>query len=280
MKRLKVRTASLLLVLLSPLSSSATDASWFRDTPIQNTLTALMNGHPQQAWQELLLALSQNTIAPKHWQPVKEAILAHSKCGHNLFVDPNNRNPLFTLSVISRSGFSSSGYQIKLSTEQVGYSGNFELLSPQGNTVLSNTVEPDKQYQEWETSELINQPAAGVYFLKFNQNKTPIIISTYDSSHWISRKGQSPTKLLTQLPKLNNNCALPIVRLQWFDSNYHQVGSRKPLKVTGQRVELDQLVAPSEAQYLSASALIYEYQPGAKVEYIHRVSLPFPNRDK
>ncbi|OAJ95179.1 hypothetical protein APB76_07810 [Vibrio bivalvicida] len=280
MKCLRLRMSALLLVLLSSLGSSANDASWFRDTPIQNSLDALMNGQPQQAWQELILSLSQNTIQPKHWQPVKEAILAQSKCGHNLFVEPNNGSPLFTLSIISRSDFSSSGYQVKLSTEQVGHSGIFELLSPQGNTVLSNTVEPDKQYQEWETSELINRPVAGVYFLKFNQNETPIIISTYDSSHWIKRENQNPVALQTQLPKLNNNCALPIVRLQWFDSNYHQVGSKKPLKEIDQRVELGQLNPPPEAQYLSASVLIYEYQPRVKVEYIHRVSLPFPNRDK
>ncbi|MEX0336933.1 DUF2861 family protein [Vibrio tubiashii] len=269
----------LLITFVTPFCS-ANDATWFRNTPMQSTMEALLEKQPRRAWQELTLALSQSQIEPIHWQPVKEAILAQSNCGHQLDTSLSAMPPRLTLSFISRSGFSSSGYQIKVSTEETQQGGHFSLVTPQGISLLSGEIDPHKHYQEWETNELITSPEAGVYYLKYNRNELPVVVSRYDSNHWLNRSTMDSSQIQASLPQLNNGCAKPVVNLQWFDSEYNQVKDKKALEVTSKKITLEQLQPPSNARHLSASTLIFEYQPGVKIEYIHRISLPFSNRDK
>lgn len=269
----------LLIALVAPFCAANT-TPWFRDTPMQSTMKAVLEKQPKQAWQELTLTLSQNHIDPKHWQPVKEAILAQSNCGHQLDYIVSAIPTRLTLSFISRSGFSSSGYQVKVSTEETQQGGHFSLVNQQGVTLLSGEIEPHKNYQEWETNELITSPEAGVYYLKYNRNELPVVVSRYDSNHWLNRSTMNSSQIQASLPQLNNGCAKPVVNLQWFDSDYNQVGSKKALQVTSNQIRLEQLQPPTNAHHLSASTLIFEYQPGVKIEYIHRISLPFSNRDK
>lgn len=267
--------SSLLLLISMVPSTMADELNWFRHTPIQPSLNALLDAQPQRAWQELILALSQSNVEGKHWQPLKEAILEQSNCGHALQEKLPKGTTTMTLSMISRSGFSSSGYQIKLSTEQLGLSGHFELISPQGIAILSGQLESSQAYQEWETSELISRPHAGLYYLKVDNHELPIILSEYDSRQWIQRSKQDRSQLDLLLPEQHNGCALATISLQWFDVNYNQIGRKQAINTNKNKALPEFSTHPKKAKHLSASAMIYEYQPGIKVEYIHRVALPF-----
>lgn len=73
------------LFVVSP--SHAVSDDWFMATPLQSTYHALANHQPQLAWQELVLALNNQTIATPHWASVKHAIIEQTQCGQQLLSD-------------------------------------------------------------------------------------------------------------------------------------------------------------------------------------------------
>ena len=257
------------------------DYSLFRNTPMRSTMDTLLNDMPQQAWQELLLAISQNNIKPQIWLPVKEAILSKSNCGHLFNQNLNSGYTQLTLSIISRINHSSSGYQIKLSAEQVGNNNNFILFDSSGEIVLKGKWNKNLTYQEWETKDLVSQPKNGVYKLVSNNSEIPIILSNYNTKDWLIPEQLNSNKLKVNFPKLNNNCAVPSIFLQWFDANYNQLGKNIVIKKQGKEISIKKEFTPPLGAYnLRATTMTYEYQPGIKVQYIHRVAIPFTNLDR
>ena len=271
------RVLTLCLLLQLPGIAVATPRQdWFKNTPLKESLQALLSHQTQQAWQELVIAVEQNPVTANYWQPIKLEILRQSDCGHQL-TDPSNGSfPPFTLSLISRTGQTSSGYQIKLSIEDSRQSGAFSLNAPNGETLISGTLNATNHYQEWEISELLTKPTPGVYRLNYRNQQMLLLVSDYNASTWLSRSDSNQTRLKLALPSGNQSCFPASVMLQWFDKQYQQVGDRLPLSATAHYVDLPKSTARQGAQYLSASALLFEYQASIKVEYIHRMSLPTP----
>lgn len=260
----------LTLLLMSSLPAHA-ESSWFRPTPLKPVLEALLKKNPQLAWQELLIALETHSVATGQWQPVKQVILSRSECGHRLI--SNHSFPPFTLSLISRKGHSNSSYQLKVSIESAQQSGPLLLTSPDGDKLIHGDVLPKKYYQEWETRDLLLKPKPGLYQLSFADQVITLLLSDYDTSRWLMRDGMKPHRLNVDVPSTTQSCQPLEVLLQWFDSQYAQVGERTPLTLNQTFVQLPDNLSRGDAQYLSASALLYEYQANIKVEYIQRVTL-------
>ncbi|MBW3696845.1 DUF2861 family protein [Vibrio sp. T187] len=275
-----------LLILLAASTSfsvqaldSSTSSTWFPQTALQATLAALINEQPQQAWQELELALREQPISAQHWQPLKSEILSALDCGQALDIGSDTGLAPFTLSIISRTGLSNSGYQLKLSTERRQLQGVVTLLSPNNKVLLTGKLSEGKAYQEWELSELLSKPESGFYTLKIGDNEWPILVSDYNSKSWLQRKSTTINELKSDLPDLTETCGFPNYSLQWFDSDYQQIGAKQAIASNGNSIHLGTLNPPKNAEFLSASVAIFEYQAKIRVEYIHRVSIPFsPNK--
>ncbi|MGF1833188.1 DUF2861 family protein [Photobacterium sanguinicancri] len=278
---MKIKTLILMGCMLTPMTGLA---SWFPYSPLQTTLDALLSAQPQRAWQELLLAVSQSDIDSQHWLPIKNEIMAQTNCGQQLMTDLNNLPAALTLTVISRSGLSSLGYQIKLSAEQASQMQNFTLYNPQGKQLLEGELLPKSGYQEWETDDLLAPPQAGLYQLEIGANRYPLLTADNDTENWLARKGTRNPQLITHLPETVTHCSPPALSWQWFDQGYNQIGLKRPIdlnKVAQNKTDAEtNTLIPSppsnKASYLSASASIFEYQSGVKIEYIHRVAIPFP----
>ena len=278
---MKIKTLILMGCMLTPMTGLA---SWFPYSPLQTTLDALLSAQPQRAWQELLLAVSQSDIDSQHWLPIKNEIMAQTNCGQQLMTDLNNLPAALTLTVISRSGLSSLGYQIKLSAEQASQMQNFTLYNPQGKQLLEGELLPKSVYQEWETDDLLANPQAGLYQLEIGANRYPLLIADNDTENWLARKGTRNPQLITHLPETVTHCSPPALSWQWFDQGYNQIGLKRPIdlnKVAQNKTDAEtNTLIPSppsnKASYLSASVSIFEYQSGVKIEYIHRVAIPFP----
>ncbi|WP_100754188.1 DUF2861 family protein [Vibrio salilacus] len=265
-----------LLLQLSAIAVATPTQDWFKNTPLKDSLQALLSHQTQQAWQELVIAVEQTPVTANYWQPLKLEILRQTDCGHQLTDPSNSAFPPFTLSLISRTGQTSSGYQIKLSIEDSRQSGPFSLNTANGETLISGTLNAIDYYQEWEISELFTKPSPGVYRLNFRNQQMLLLVSDYNTSTWLTRSDNNQKRLTLALPRGNQLCLPASVMLQWFDKQYQQVGDRLPLLATEQYVDLPKSSDRQGAQYLSASALLFEYQAMIKVEYIHRMSLPTP----
>lgn len=280
---MKIKTLIMMGCMLTPMTGVA---SWFPYSPLQPTLNALLAAQPQRAWQELLLAVSQSDIDSQHWLPIKNEIMVQTRCGQQLMTDQNNLPALLTLTIISRSGLSSLGYQIKVSAEQanqVKQPQEISLYDSRGKQLLNGKLLSTRDYQEWETDELLAKPQAGLYQLEVGKNRYPLLITNSGSENWLSRQGTLNTQLTTHLPETVKHCSPSSLSWQWFDQNYNQIGLKQPIDLseislskTG--AETNTLIpSPSsnKARYLSASVSVFEYQTGVKVEYIHRVAIPF-----
>ncbi|GLR71944.1 DUF2861 family protein [Agaribacter marinus] len=265
----------IIFLLTADSLGAARDSEWFMRTPMQKSFNALMIKQPKVAWWELVSALNRHDIAVEHWLPLKETILKESNCGQILYNAFGNLNKGFKLSIISRQGFSNQGYQIKLSIDQKTINGSFQLLSPKKEVVLSGGIDEDASYQEWETDELLIKPIAGLYYLTFNGFETPIVVSNYHSERWLERITQFSDKISVSLPNLANGCDPATTGFHWFNEDYQQIGKKIIANVEGNTVKVSPAKIPHGAEFLSVSALIYELQSGVRVEYIHRISMPF-----
>ncbi|WP_281222994.1 DUF2861 family protein [Photobacterium sanguinicancri] len=278
---MKIKTLLFMVCTLAPVTSSA---SWFPNSPLQPTLDALLVKHPQRAWQELLLAVSQFDIDSQHWLPIKNEIMVQTRCGQQLMHEGNGLSAKLTLTIISRSGLASLGYQVKISAEQVKQTQVFSLYTPQGEQLVSGELTAKRDYQEWETNELLAKPQAGLYQLEVGKNRYPLLITNSDTESWLSREGTLNTQLITHLPETITHCSPPSLSWEWFDQNYNQIGLKQPIdlcEVSLSKASAEtntRLPAPpsNQASYLSASASIFEYQTGVKIEYLHRVAIPIP----
>lgn len=264
------RLLCLLCVFLAPTSVSA---NWFSDTPLSRTYEALLKNQPQLAWQELHLALNQQSIDSEYWRPVKREIMQRSQCGQQL---ANQSKPLpadVSLSFVRRSGLSSQGFQIKLSAENVRYGLEVELLSPERKIMLRGILSSQPNYQELESEEMLIEPESGVYQLKLNDSDYDLIVAMPENHNWL--KLDNIAQRVTVIPPVvADSCAKAVATWQWFDHNYALLNKRTPIQHLNAPLP-EQAQQPKGAKHLSASVSIFEYQQGLKVEYIQRLAIPF-----
>lgn len=266
-----------LVILPVLLMTSKIQAAWFTETPLNRSYQALLNDQPQLAWQELQIALSKEAIDSQYWLPVKQQILSVSQCGQQLFSHSLPASSNFSISFIRRSGWSSQGYQIKLSAQKLQSELAVELISPLGRSLLSGQFSTKDHYQEIETEEMIIKPVSGVYRLKLNKNVYPLIIAIADNKDWLVWDNNTQD-LFISLPSAPSTCHKPIATWQWFDSNYSILGDRIPIQQQDPSLSLLN-TQPDKAKHLSAAVSYFEYQQGIKVEYVQRVSVPFFQKD-
>ncbi|MFA0231208.1 DUF2861 family protein, partial [Vibrio sp. 10N.261.45.A7] len=154
-------------------------AAWFTDTPLQHTYQSLLDDQPQVAWQELQIALNQQTLDSELWLPVKQEILNQTQCGTSLKQSAEPKHHI-QVSFIRRYGLSSHGYQIKVSAEQLSKASEnqaISLVSPKGKVLLEGQLASNNEYQEIETNEMFVKPESGVYQLKIGSNHYPIVVA-------------------------------------------------------------------------------------------------------
>ncbi|GLT16963.1 hypothetical protein GCM10007938_07400 [Vibrio zhanjiangensis] len=248
-------------------------ASWFAQTPLQPVYQTLVNHQPQLAWQELVLAISNNTIDSQYWLPAKQEILKQTSCGQALF---NHDEPIvadISITFIRRSGLSSQGFQIKLSAENTKADSIVELISPSSKVLLHANLYQPLAYQEYETEEMLSKPMTGIYTLRINKIPYPLLITMPNNKRWITYDS-TEHKVHTAPPEVINRCSQASAVWQWFDSTYTMLGSKIPIQ-RGKASIPRPLPPYQKAKYLSASVSVFEYQQGIKVGYIQRVSIPF-----
>ncbi|WP_210459074.1 DUF2861 family protein [Vibrio crassostreae] len=257
----------------------ACHAAWFADTPLQHTYQSLLDNQPQVAWQELQIALNQETLDSQLWLPVQQEILTRTQCGTTLEQSsaPNNH---IQVSFIKRHGLSSQGYQIKVSAEQLNeavedQTQRISLVSPERKVVIDGQLNSDVEYQEIETSEMFIKPESGVYQLTIGSNNYPIIVALDDSKRWLTLENKlNDPHIVVTPPNVIDNCPNTNVSWQWFDENYDMLGFKVPIKSLEATVPTE---SPSgaAAKHLSASVEMFEYQGSIEVQYVQRVAVPF-----
>ena len=261
-----------LLIALSTFSQiHSAQASWFADTPLQPVYQALVNQQPQLAWQELILAMSNNNIDSQYWLPAKQEILKQTSCGQELFNRDKSLPAEISVTFIRRSGLSSQGFQIKLSAEDTTKDSKVELISPSSKILLHTSLAKKTEYQEVETEEMLNKPMAGIYTLNINQKPYLLLITMPNNKSWINY--DSTTNTVHTLPQKSiDSCSQALSSWQWFDTTYAMLGSKIPIDAKIAPIPVSQY---QKAKHLSASVSVYEYQQGIKVGYVQRISIPF-----
>ncbi|KQA13065.1 DUF2861 family protein [Vibrio cholerae] len=261
-------------VMLSALISGAAIAetppspihAWFRATPLQTSYQQLAEGHPMQAWHELIHTLSTTPVAEAFWQPIKEAILSQTQCGQALpNTSPNDLSIAVTF--IHKFNQTFQGYQVRLSAENLTQPLAVRLTSAQGATVLEAELAP-ADYAEVESRDLLSPYAAGVYWLTLGEQRIALLISAPSSTPWIEQS--SATDLTIRFPATPSGCASSLARWQFFDQNFTLLHS--------QTVNRDQPPAPpsapSQAHWRSLSITQSEYQGTIRVEQMQRLTIP------
>ncbi|MCY9865221.1 DUF2861 family protein [Vibrio coralliirubri] len=257
--------------------SLASHAAWFTDTPLQHTYQSLLDEQPQVAWQELQIALDQQTLDSELWLPVKQEILSQTQCGTSLKQSAEPKHHI-QVSFIRRYGLSSHGYQIKVSSEQLNKgleTQTLSLVSPKGKVLLDGQLASNNEYQEVETNEMFIKPESGVYQLKIGSNHYPIIAALNDSNRWLTLESKlSEPHIVLSPPKVIDNCPDANVSWQWFDEDYNLLGYKVPIK-TAQAPVPTEGPLETKAKHLSASVEMFEYQGAIEVQYVQRVAVPF-----
>ncbi|EOW9351103.1 DUF2861 family protein [Vibrio cholerae] len=261
-------------VMLSALISGAAIAetppspihAWFRATPLQTSYQQLAEGHPMQAWHELIHTLSTTPVAEAFWQPIKEAILNQTQCGQALpNTSPNDLSIAVTF--IHKFNQTFQGYQVRLSAENLTQPLAVRLTSAQGATVLEAELAP-ADYAEVESRDLLSPYAAGVYWLTLGEQRIALLISAPSNTPWIEQS--SATDLTIRFPATPSGCASSLARWQFFDQNFTLLHS--------QTVNRDQPPAPpsapSQARWRSLSVIQSEYQGTIRVEQMQRLTIP------
>ncbi|MCK8079652.1 DUF2861 family protein [Vibrio sp. 1CM24A] len=270
---MKVTSLAALLCTL-PLASHA---AWFTDTPLQHTYQSLLDGQPQVAWQELQIALDQQTLDSELWLPVKQEILSQTQCGTSLKQSAEPKHHI-QVSFIRRYGLSSHGYQIKVSAEQLNKrleTQTLSLVSPKGKALLDGQLTYNNEYQEIETNEMFIKPESGVYQLKIGSNHYPIIVALNDGNRWLTLENKlSEPHIVLSPPKVIDNCPDANVSWQWFDEDYNLLGYKVPIKTAQAPVPTESPLG-TKAKHLSASVEMFEYQGAIEVQYVQRVAVPF-----
>ncbi|MFA0347597.1 DUF2861 family protein [Vibrio sp. 10N.222.55.C6] len=255
----------------------ACHAAWFTNTPLQHTYQSLLDEQPQVAWQELQIALNQQTLDSELWLPVKQEILSQTQCGTSLRQDTETKHHI-QVSFIRRYGLSSHGYQIKVSAEQLSKGSETQtlsLVSPKGKVLLDGQLASNNEYQEIETNEMFIKPESGVYQLKIGSNHYPIIVALNNSNRWLTLESKlSEPHIVLSPPKVIDNCPDANVSWQWFDENYNLLGYKVPIKTAQAPVPTESPLG-TKAKHLSASVEMFEYQGAIEVQYVQRVAVPF-----
>ncbi|EJN2399910.1 DUF2861 family protein [Vibrio cholerae] len=261
------------LGMLSALLSGAAIAetppsphAWFRTTPLQTSYQLLVEGHPTQAWHELIHTLSTTPVAEAFWQPIKEAILSQTQCGQALpSTSPNDL--AIAVTFIHKFNQTFQGYQVRLSAENLSQPLAVRLTSAQGATVLETELAP-ADYAEVESRDLLSPYAAGVYWLTLGEQRMALLISTPSSTPWIEQS--SAADLTIRFPATPSGCASSLARWQFFDQNFTLLHS--------QTVNRDQPpappTAPSQARWRSLSITQSEYQGTIRIEQMQRLTIP------
>ncbi|OJI23706.1 hypothetical protein VVNSV5830_02469 [Vibrio vulnificus] len=240
--------------------------AWFRATPLQSSYQPLIDGHPTQAWHELIHALSTTPVAEPFWQPIKEAILSQTQCGQALpITSPNDL--AIAVTFIHKFNQTFQGYQVRLSAETLSQPMAVRLTSAQGAIVLEAELAP-ADYAEVESRDLLSPYAAGVYWLTLGEQRIALLISAPSSTPWIE---QSNADALTiRFPATLSGCASSLARWQFFDQNFTLLHS--------QTVNRDQPPTPptdpSQARWRSLSVTQIEYQGTIRVEQMQRLTIP------
>ncbi|MEZ8693719.1 DUF2861 family protein [Vibrio splendidus] len=257
--------------------SFASHAAWFTDTPLQHTYQSLLDDQPQVAWQELQIALDQQTLDSELWLPAKQEILSQTQCGTSLKQSAEPKHHI-QVSFIRRYGLSSHGYQIKVSAEQLNKgleTQTLSLVSPKGKVLLDGQLTSNNEYQEIETSEMLIKPESGVYQLTIGSNNYPIIVALDDNKRWLTLESKlNDPHIVVTPPEIIDSCPDANVSWQWFDENYDMLGFKVPIKTTQASLPTESPTG-SEAKHLSASVEMFEYQGAIEIQYVQRVAMPF-----
>jgi hypothetical protein len=272
---MKVTSLTALLCVL-PFASHAT---WFTETPLQRSYQSLLNEQPQLAWQELQIALNQESLDSHLWLPVKQEILTRTQCGRTLKQSDVPTHHI-QVSFIKRYGLSSQGYQIKISAEPRSSDLNKKaqpvtLIAPDGLTMIEGQFNSGVDYQEIETNEMFIKPESGVYQLTVGTNNYPLVVALDDSNRWLALENKlENAHVVVTPPEVIDNCPSTHVSWQWFDENYNMLGFKVPIKAKQVAVPTE---SPSvgKASHLSASVEKYEYQGAIEIQYVQRVAVPF-----
>ncbi|MEZ8771322.1 DUF2861 family protein [Vibrio sp. 10N.247.310.17] len=276
---MKVNSLTALFCTLPFTMPFACNAAWFTDTPLQHTYQSLLDEQPQVAWQELQIALNQQTLDSELWLPVKQEILSQTQCGTSLRQDTETKHHI-QVSFITRHGLSSQGYQIKVSAEQLNevledQTQRISLVSPDGKVVIDGQLYTDVEYQEIETSEMLIKPESGVYQLTIGSNNYPIIVALDDNKRWLTLESKlNDPHIVVTPPEIIDSCPDANVSWQWFDENYDMLGFKVPIKSLETTVPTESPSA-TKAKHLSASVEMFEYQGAIEIQYVQRVAVPF-----
>lgn len=241
-------------------------AAWFRSTPLQSSYQKLVEGFPQQAWHELISALSFTPVAEPFWQPIKEEILNQTQCGQSLQATSTNDKAV-AVTFIHKINQTFQGYQVKVSIDDLVEPLNVSLISPQGKMIIEQTLVP-AIYTESESHELLSPYASGVYWLILGKQRFPLLISAPSIVAWIDPINDN--KININLPITLYICAPALAREQFFDQNFallHSqiINSSKPFTFAK---------ATKETKWKSLSVIKSEYQGSIRVEYIQRLTSP------
>ena len=102
-----------------------------------------------------------------------------------------------------------------------------------------------------------------------------ILISSYSTYQWLERSASESSLLNSKPPQLTNQCPPMTVFQQWFDAEYRQVGTQHALASQTHQIHIPPEAVPEQAKFQRVSARIFEYQSDIKIEYLHRVAVPY-----
>ncbi|QDO84672.1 DUF2861 family protein [Shewanella psychropiezotolerans] len=257
---------------------------WFMPTPLSRMYSALVIDKTQLAWQEMLLALSQESIDEKHWENAKQTLISQSQCGKLLLGDLSfNQQRYIRLTIQKKTNSMQQGFKLKVSLGGVEKSAAISLRDQQGQAWISgSTTEPKQGYVELESDDFVYAPTPGFYQLTIDNTIYPIILSfNYDQS-WIEvNNSNADSPISIQVPKTLASCQAANMRWQWFDDKFTMLGNSQLIQLSTSNLGTEGYknarlpeYFPNHAKWLSAVVSKSEYQGEVRIEYAQRFTFP------
>ncbi|SIN95626.1 DUF2861 family protein [Salinivibrio sp. ES.052] len=279
---MKINRYRLLVIVCMVLSVNVrAEQAWLPKTPMQETYQALLADRPKVAWQELMFALSQQTIPTERWSKIKHAIINQTDCGQQL-TEPNGKGVPqgLTIAFMRWAGASSIGYEIKLSAEEVERNTLLTLTDPTGETVLNEILNAKSGYQEIESDRLLTPIIPGVYELTMGGQHYSLVVYGLPRRPWVKLIGHPEKQLSFDLPDTPSSCSPAAAHWLWLDDAYRWV-EQTPIYVSGRSetshaptmIKLPS-TSPDNAEHFSATVSHFEYQGAIKVKYVEWLALP------
>ncbi len=247
---------------------------FFRNTPLKPVYDALMNKHPQLAYQELSTVVRQGggSITEQQWDLAGIEILKQTRCGRDTICADVNTPPLKVVLSARSNPRQQYVYQVLVEAEHSEHSTTFTFKDAKEQVWFSGTLPKSASPVMLESPEWYAPLPSGFYTLTLNKKKQYLLfVVPHNNRDWLdpwSDKGIVHLKLPVHL----TDCPPVTVFQYWLGEDFTVTGNSTLIKTDRDFLLPEKY--PASAAWLGLSASYYYFQGGVEIELRQQISIP------